>query len=205
MANFTAQHLVAAGFTGTKTAESVAESLGSACDRFGIDTPLRLAGFLSQCAHESVGFKVTQENLNYSAQALVRVFPKRFDGRQAIEYQRQPERIANRAYADRMGNGPEASGDGWRFRGRGFIQLTGRTNYAAFGKALDEDVLADPSAVASPRLAALSAAWFWQTHRLNELADAKDVLGMTKRINGGTNGLEERERLYKQAIAVLCP
>jgi putative chitinase len=196
--------LVQAGLTDPATAEVVAPPLTAACARFGIDTSARLAGFLSQCAHESSGFRTTEESLNYSAEALLRVFPRYFDGNLAAQYARSPQRIANRVYAGRMGNGLEASGDGWRYRGRGFIQLTGRENYQAFGAAIGQNVLADPDQVSAALLAALSAAWFFSSRGLNLLADAGDVVGMTRRINGGTIGLDDRTKLYDQAAAVLA-
>jgi putative chitinase len=202
MGHLSAENLVKSGLADAATAGRVAGALESACQRFGIDTGLRLAGFLSQCAHESSRFRVTQENLNYGASRLVQVWPKRFDGKRAVECDHKPERIANIVYADRLGNGPEASGDGWRFRGRGFIQLTGRSNYEAFEKATGVCAVSSPDLLIEPGGAAVSAAWFWSKNGLNKLADAGDVVGMTKRINGGTLGLEERKKLYAQALAV---
>jgi putative chitinase len=177
--------------------------LNTAMARFEIDTPERRAGFLSQVAHESALLTALVENLNYSADALVRIFPHHFDPPRAQAYQRNPQKIANRIYADRMGNGDEASGDGYRFRGRGLIQITGRDNYKACGAGLGKPLLDSPEILATPEAAALSAAWFWSSHGLNELADRKDVAAMTKRINGGTLGLEERTKLFTQATDVL--
>jgi putative chitinase len=131
------------------------------------------------------------------------VWPTRFPPSIAESYALQPEKIANRAYADRMGNGNEASGDGWKYRGRGLIQLTGADNYAAFSLDADNEALSDPDSVAEPELAALSAGWFWSANGLNALADAKDVVGMTRRINGGTNGLDDRQMRYSRLIKVL--
>lgn len=174
------------------------------CSNFDINTPERVAGFLSQTGHESGGFRFTTENLNYRAEALTRVWPSRFPPGIAESYAMQPEKIANRAYADRMGNGNEASGDGWKYRGRGLIQLTGADNYAAFSLDADNEALSDPDSVAEPELAALSAGWFWKKNSLNALADAKDIVGMTRRINGGTNGLDDRQLRYSRLISVLA-
>ncbi|CAB5194961.1 COG3179 Predicted chitinase [uncultured Caudovirales phage] len=173
------------------------------CEKFDINTPERLAGFLSQLSHESGGFRFTSENLNYRADALTRVWPSRFPPGIAESYAMQPEKIANRAYCDRMGNGDEASGDGWKYRGRGLIQLTGKDNYAAFSLDADNEALVNPDLVAEPELAALSAGWFWSKNGLNALADAKDIVGMTKRINGGTNGLDDRQMRYSRLMSVL--
>jgi putative chitinase len=173
------------------------------CDKFEINTPERVAGFLAQCGHESGGFRFTSENLNYRAEALSRSWPSRFPPGVAESYAMQPERIGNRAYCDRMGNGDEASGDGWKYRGRGLIQLTGKDNYAAFSLDADNEALVNPDLVAEPELAALSAGWFWSKNGLNALADAKDIVGMTKRINGGTNGLDDRQMRYSRLMSVL--
>jgi putative chitinase len=182
-------------------AEKWVDALNATCTRFEINTPERIAGFLSQVGHESGGLKFVVENLNYSAPALRTVFGKYFtDDSQANAYARQPEKIANKVYANRMGNGDEKSGDGYRYRGRGLIQLTGKDNYTAFGNACGINVIADPSIVESPNAAALSAGWFWNTRHLNSLADAKDIVGMTKRINGGTNGLDDRQMRYAKIM-----
>lgn len=172
--------------------------------KFNINTPLRQAAFLAQCAHESGSFTATVENLNYSKEALVKVWPKHFASVAfATAYHRQPEKIANRAYRDRMGNGDEASGDGWRYRGRGFIQLTGKNNYAAYGKAIGVDTVKQPELIEQPLHIVMSAGWFWNTNSLNSLADKEDTLGITKRINGGTHGLEDRKSKYETARKVL--
>lgn len=173
------------------------------CKKFQINTPERVAGFLAQIGHESGGFRFTSENLNYRADALTRVWPSRFPPGVAESYAMQPEKIANRAYADRMGNGDEASGDGWKYRGRGLIQLTGADNYAAFSLDADNEALSDPDSVAEPELAALSAGWFWSKNGLNALADNRDIVGMTRRINGGTNGLDDRQMRYSRLMSVL--
>lgn len=184
------------------TADKWGDALNATCERFEINTPQRIAGFLSQIGHESGGLKFVVENLNYSAAALRSVFGKYFtDDSMANAYARQPERIANKVYANRMGNGNEASGDGWKYRGRGLIQLTGNDNYTACGNHLKVDFASNPEFVETPDFAALSAGWFWDTRKLNTLADAGDVLGMTKRINGGTNGLDDRQNRYAKIIA----
>jgi putative chitinase len=173
------------------------------CDKFEVNTPERIAGFLAQIGHESGGFRFTSENLNYRAEALTRLWPSRFPPGVAESYAMQPEKIANRAYCDRMGNGDEASGDGWKYRGRGLIQLTGKDNYAAFSLDADNEALVNPDLVAEPELAALSAGWFWKKNGLNALADVKDIVGMTRRINGGTNGLDDRQMRYSRLMSVL--
>jgi putative chitinase len=176
-------------------------------DKFKIDTSLRLAHFLAQCGHESAGFKAIQENLNYSADGLNKVFGKYFRTVSAAAYARQPEKIASRVYAERMGNGNEASKDGWKYRGRGYIQLTGKANYMAFDKVVDEDVVANPDLVAS-KYALLSAAWFWNSRSLNLLSDkgATDtvVTEITKKINGGIIGLPDRIKHFKEYHKVLA-
>jgi len=180
------------------------DPLNATFDRFDINTPERQAAFLGQCGHESGGFKTLQENLNYSAEGLQKTWPKRFPALADAEpYARQPEKIANKVYAGRNGNGDEASGDGWRYRGRGCIQLTGKANYSAAGDALDVDLLADPDIVATSQYAALTAGWFWSIHDLNPLADARDDLAITKKINGGTNGLDDRIARTQKALDVL--
>lgn len=176
-------------------------AVNETCDKYEINTPERIAGFLSQVAHESGNFKFVEENLNYSPQALRSVFGKYFtDDSQANAYARQPERIANKVYANKMGNGDEKSGEGYKYRGRGLIQLTGKDNYTAFGAATGIDSVNHPELVASPNAAVLSAGWFWNTRHLNTIADASDVVGMTKRINGGINGLDDRQMKYAKLI-----
>jgi putative chitinase len=181
---------------------------------FGVNTPLRLAHFLAQCGHESGGFRLTQENLNYSAKGLMGIFKKYFlkadktlDTAKAAAYERKPEKIANLVYASRMGNGPESSGDGFKFRGRGYIQLTGKSNYAAFDLAVEDDILANPDLVSSKHALA-SAAWFWKKNGLNLIADtgssAEVVTKITKRVNGGTIGLPDRIKHFKEYHALLA-
>lgn len=180
------------------------DAINETFEKFDISTPERQACFLGQCAHESGGFTALSENLNYSAASLCRVWPKRFptitDG-QICE--RNPEKIANRVYASRMGNGDEESGEGYAYRGRGLIQLTGKSNYEACGKALDIDLIENPDLVATPQYAALSAGWFWNKNKLNAYADKGDMEGLTKKINGGTHGIEDRVARTQLAIDVL--
>lgn len=182
--------------------EKFLEGLNETFEHFDISTPERVAMFLAQTAHESGNFSAVQENLNYSAKALLAFWPKKFAG-VAESYARIPEKIANRAYADRMGNGNEASGDGWKYRGRGVIQLTGKDNYTACGKALDLDLVGNPDQVAENPVAILSAGWYWDTRRLNQWADKGDVLTVTKKINGGTIGLEDRKHHYEHILEVI--
>jgi putative chitinase len=174
---------------------------------FKIDTALRLSHFLAQCGHESAGFKAVQENLNYGAKGLLGIFKKYFPTEtKALQYERKPEKIANLVYGSRMGNGDEASGDGYKFRGRGYIQLTGKNNYVAFGKAINEDITTNPDLVAT-KYPLLSAAWFWSSNGLNTLADkgADDasVTAITKRVNGGTIGLPDRIKHFKEYYTLL--
>jgi putative chitinase len=188
--------------------DAVIAQIPDTASKFNINTPLRLAHFLAQCGHESGGFKVTSENLNYSAKGLMGIFKKYFPTQALAEaYQRQPQKIANKVYASRMDNGSEASGDGFKFRGRGYIQLTGRANYTAFGKAINEDIANNPDVV-SGKYALLSAAWFWSKNGLNTLADggATDqvVTSITKRVNGGTIGLPDRIKHFKEYYHLLA-
>ena len=176
--------------------------------KFGINTPLRLAHFLAQCGHESGGFRATQENLNYSAKGLMGIFKKYFPTEAlANAYARQPAKIAARVYGGRMGNGAEATGEGYKFRGRGYIQLTGKENYTAFGKSIGEDMTANPDKVAGP-YALLSAAWFFSKNGLHRMADegASDlvVTKITKRVNGGTIGLPDRIKHFKEYYKLLA-
>ena len=170
-----------------------------------VDTIERVAMFVAQCGHESGGFRVLSENLNYSAKALNTIFPKYFKraGRDANEYHRQPEKIANVIYANRMDNGDADSGDGWRFRGGGILQLTGRYNYTKFGEAVDMSPEEAVDYVRTKKGALDSACWFWDTNGLNKYCDDQDIVGATKRINGGTIGLEDRTNRYKKAMAVM--
>jgi putative chitinase len=176
--------------------------------KFQINTPLRLAHFLAQCGHESGGFRATQENLNYSAKGLAGIFRKYFPTEAAAApYARQPQKIASKVYGNRMGNGPESSGEGYKFRGRGYIQLTGKENYTAFGKSIGEDIISNPDVVAS-KYALLSAAWFFSKNGLHRMADegASDlvVTKITKRVNGGTIGLPDRIKHFKEYYHLLA-
>ena len=171
---------------------------------YDINTPKRIAAFIAQCSHESGGFRVLTENLNYKAAGLRRIFPKYFPTDElAKQYEKQPSKIANRVYANRMGNGDESSGDGFRYCGRGLIQLTGKSNYQAFADSLEMKVEDVPEYLQTFEGAAQSACWFWETNNLNKFADAGDILNMTKRINGGTIGLEDRKKHYEHALHVL--
>ena len=172
---------------------------------WGVDTVERVAGFIAQCGHESGGFRVLSENLNYSAKALNTIFPKYFRraGRDANEYHRQPEKIANVIYANRMDNGDTDTGDGWKFRGGGILQLTGRYNYTQFGKAVEKTAEEAVEYVRTKAGALDSACWFWDENNINDYCDRQDIVGMTKRINGGTIGLEDRKKHYIHALDVL--
>ena len=188
--------------------DAVIQMIPDTAAKFGINTPLRLAHFLAQCGHESGGFRATQENLNYSAKGLNGIFKKYFPTEaSAAAYARNPQKIANKVYGGRMGNGLEASGEGYKFRGRGYIQLTGKDNYTAFGKAIGEDILANPDKVAST-YALLSAAWFFSKNGLHKMADggATDavVTSITKRVNGGTIGLADRIKHFKEYYHLLA-
>jgi putative chitinase len=187
--------------------DSVIAMIPEVASKFEINTPLRLAHFLAQCGHESGGFKLTQENLNYSAKGLNGIFKKYFPTLEsAVPYERKPEKIANKVYGGRMGNGLEASGEGWKFHGRGFIQLTGKDNYTAFTKSIGEDCVANPDLVAS-KYALASAAWFFNKNGLHKMADggATDavVTSITKRVNGGTIGLDARIKEFKIFYSLL--
>jgi len=180
------------------------EPLNTTFERFDIMNPLRQAAFIAQCGHECGNFKVLEENLNYRVETLMKLWPKRFPTLEiANQYAKNPKKIANMVYANRMGNRDEASGDGYRFRGRGCIQLTGHANYYHAGQALGEDFVMKPELVATPMYAALSAGFFWNTQKLNQYADTKDIRTMTKKINGGYIGLLDREKHFNQALAVL--
>lgn len=182
-------------------AERYASPIQAAMVRFGIETDLQQAMFLAQIGHESGYLSRVVENLNYAADRLCAVWPNRFPSIQAAEaFARQPERIANRVYANRLGNGDEASGDGWRFRGRGLIQITGRTNYRAAAGALELDVERSPDLLTIPEEAAASAAWFWSANKLSRFADRRDIVGCTRAINGGLVGIDDRRALYDRAL-----
>lgn len=205
----THQQLVAAGVKPT-LAQQWIEAIQRACSEFEIETPRQIAGFLGQCAHETGGFTVLEENLNYSADAMAAVWPNRFavlgqdrkpvkikgknqPNKFALALHRKPEAIANVVYSNRMGNGSIESGDGWKYRGRGLKQLTGKDNVSRCGKALSVDLVKHPEFLCTPTYAARSAAWFWKENKLSVFADQWDIAGMTKRVNGGLIGLADRQ------------
>lgn len=161
----------------------------------GIYTRARLSNFISQIGHESQGFSKLEENLNYSSKRMLEVFPSHFTKETASLYEYNPKKFASKVYANRMGNGPESSEEGWKYRGRGLIQLTGKNNYLAFGKSIGYDIENDPDYVSTPQGAVKSAIWYWKVNNCNDLADIRDVRSLTKRINGGHHGLEERNKL----------
>lgn len=189
--------------------KNISEWYEGVCDalpQYHINDVARVAAFIAQCAHESAGFTALSENLNYSADGLRKIFPKYFPTVElANQYARKPEMIANKVYASRMGNGPESSGEGYRFRGRGLIQLTGKDNYRRCSQFLFEDdtLLQQPDVLVQPYYALHSACWFWYANKLNALADAQDIKMLTKRINGGFIGLEDRIKHYNHAIEIL--
>ena len=187
--------------------DTVIAQIPDTAAKFGITTPLRLAHFLAQCGHESGGFKAVQENLNYGAKGLRGIFAKYFPtDAKALEYERKPEKIANLVYGNRMGNGAEATGEGYKFRGRGYIQLTGKENYSRFDKTVDEDIVSNPDLVAT-KYPLASAAFFFQSNGLwaicDKGADDATVTSVTKRVNGGTIGLADRLKHFKEYYALL--
>jgi putative chitinase len=195
-------------FPRNKEPQVWADAINEILPDYDINTPKRVAAFLAQCGHESAGFTTLTENLNYGATGLKGIFGKYFkDDTTAKAYERKPEKIANKVYASRMGNGDEASGEGWKYRGRGPIQLTGKDNYTKFANDMFEDpetVMDNPDVVALDKETALtSAVWFWNKNKLNVLADAGDIKTMTKKINGGYIGLEDRIKHYEHALHVL--
>lgn len=204
---------------GVKNPESWASAVESALARFEITSQKQVAAWIAQTAHESGGYVLLQENLNYSADGMAAIWPNRFavlgpdkkpikkDGKNqpnkfALALHRKPEMIANVVYSARMGNGAIESGDGWKFRGRGLKQLTGKTNYTKCGEGLGMDLISKPDLLLQPQYAALSAAWFWAENKCGPLADAGDFVGLTKRINGGTIGLQDRQKRYEAVLAV---
>ena len=184
--------------------EQWVEPLNETFARFDIMNPLRKASFIGQAGHESGNFTKLSEGLSYSAERLMVIWPKRFPNMEiAQKYARNPKALANNVYANRMGNRDEASGDGFRFSGAGLFQLTGHANFYHAGKALGEDFVMNPDLVATPMYAALTAGWFWDTHKLNQYADSQDYKTMTKKINGGFIGLADREKHIAHALSVL--
>lgn len=184
------------------TLTELVNALNNTFTRLG-NGPYRAPMFLAQIGEESGQFRWVVEDLDYSAQALLNVFPNYFTPEQANEYARNPERIANRVYANRMGNGDEASGDGWKYRGRGFLQLTGKNNYLACGTYLGIDLITNPDYLSQLPGASDSAAWYWLTNNLNTYADQQNVVECTKLINGGLNGLNVREQYYNTAVSIM--
>ena len=196
----TEQHLSAAG---VKNPGEWLAAVQSACTEFQINTPKQIAAFIAQTAHESAGYTRLTENLNYSAEALMRVWPKRFPTKTVADaFARKPELIANQVYSSRMGNGPVQSGDGWKFIGRGLKQLTGRDNYTRCGNALGFKLVESPELLLRPVGASRSAGWFWRVNDCGPLADAGEFEKLTKRINGGLIGLEDRKARYDRVLAV---
>jgi len=194
-------------FPKNKNPQAWTTALNEVLPTYKIDTPERIASFLAQCGHESGGFTVLQENLNYSADGLNKIFKKYFPTLDSAQpYARKPEMIANRVYGNRMGNGDEASGEGYRYRGRGPIQLTGKDNYTACSDFLfqDDTLLQNPDMLLDPEYALHSACWFWWKNDLNNYADSADLVTMTKRINGGTIGLEDRIKHYNHAMEIFA-
>lgn len=216
----THHHLVAAGIKVEK-ADQWTKAVQSACAEFGIDTPKSIAAFIGQCAHETGGFSVLEENLNYSADTMATVWPNRFavlgpdkkpvkvkgknqPNRFALALHRQPEAIANVVYSNRMGNGSIESGEGWLYRGRGLKQLTGQDNYLRCGKALGIELIYSPDLLLSPAQAARSAAWFYRNNKISEFADKWDLEGMTKKINGGLIGFEDRKKRCNAVLSCMA-
>lgn len=187
--------------------DNVVDQLPQTIEKFELNTPLRLAHFLSQCGHESANFTILRENLNYSVNGLLAIFKKYFPTRELAEqYARKPEKIANKVYADRMANGSENSGDGWKYRGRGYIQLTGRHNYTLFGNSIGVDIVNDPERVAT-EFPLLSAGWFYHSngiHRISDEGSSRTVIEkVTRRVNGGLNGIEDRVKKFGEYYKLL--
>ena len=197
----TGQHLSAAGVTNP---DAWLGAVIVACNKYNISTKKQIAAFIAQTAHESGGYTRLTENLNYSAEALMRVWPRRFPTKTVADaFARQPELIANQVYSGRMGNGPIQAGDGWKFIGRGLKQLTGKDNYDRCGKALSVNLVENPELLVKPMFAAQSAAWFWSVNNCGPLADADEFELLTKRINGGLIGLADRKARYDRVMQCL--
>lgn len=197
---------VAACISKNKDPEPWFNALAEHLPQFEINTPARVAGFISQCQHESGDFTLLQENLNYGAKGLRGTFGKYFPTDDiALQYERKPEMIANRVYSSRMGNGDEHSGEGWKYRGRGLLQLTGKSNYTQCSHDLfhDETLVEDPDLLRTPEYAVLSACWFWKKNNLNAICDTGDVVALSKRINGGTIGLDDRISHWNHCLEIL--
>ena len=219
---FEIKHLQAVG---VKEPEKWLGAIRAACEKFQINTDKRVAAFLAQCAHESGGFTMLTENLNYRASTMAACWPPRFAVQEpdpakpgktrpnkdaqgknipnafAIALEKKPEAIANTVYSNRMGNGTIESGDGWKYRGRGLKQLTGKDNYTRCGAGIGVDIVSDPDKLLEPTYAALSAGWFWSSNHCGDFIDKDDFVGLTKKINGGTIGLADREARYKKCLA----
>lgn len=180
------------------------ECLSSSLLQYDINTLPRVASFIAQCSHESGGFVHLQENLKYKADRLIAVWPKIYTPDLADKYAGKPEAIANKSYGGKLGNGVEETGDGWRYRGRGIIQLTGKDNYLACSRFLfhNDTLLKTPDILLEPQYAVLAACWFWHTKKLNQYADTSDFVTMTKRINGGTQGIDDRIKQYNKAVKI---
>lgn len=208
MAEFTfefTQQKLAQCISGNPYVSNWFSALNQLLPDYDISTPQRVAAFVAQCAHESANFRVLKENLNYRADTLTRIWPRLFPIDVARDYASRPNKqqaIANRAYANRMGNGDEASGDGWKFSGRGLIQLTGRDNYTWFAASVGITVEEAVEYLMTFEGAAQSACWFWETNSLNQWADKGDIVTLTKRINGGTIGLDDRIKHYNHALHI---
>jgi putative chitinase len=183
--------------------EELITALNDTLDKYDINTPIRIQHFLAQVGHESGHLKVFRENLNYSSSGLLRVFPKYFSSTQATSYARQPQKIASRVYANRLGNGNEASQEGWKYKGRGVIQITGKYNYQLISDDLDIDFINEPELLETLPYSILSAGWYWDRTELNKWADKDDVLTITKKINGGTNGLQDRKEILAKAKTII--
>jgi putative chitinase len=191
--------------TGTNkyVTDDLVKGLNDTLTKYSINTKLRMCHFLAQILHESGSFSTTSENLNYSADGLVKIFGKYFNTTTATAYARQPEKIANKVYASRMGNGDEKSGDGWKFKGRGYIQNTGHDTYLATGKELGIDLITHPELLSTNPYAMLSAGYYWNSRNINKYADLDDILNVTKKVNGGTLGLDDRTMWLKKCKEVL--
>lgn len=187
---------------GVKVADTFHAPLNDAFAEFDVSTPLRVAAFVAQGMEESLGFTMLRENLNYSAEGLLKTFQKYFTPEEAARYAHQPQRIANRVYANRNGNGDEASGDGWKFRGGGLFQETGLDGYFKCSQAIfgDGRLVNNPELIEDPVTACRAAGWFWKVNKLNQLADQEDMKGITRKVNGGYNGLKERQDNYIKVL-----
>jgi putative chitinase len=197
------QKQLSAMLPGNPYIEHWCEALNKILPDYDISTPARIAAFIAQTAHESGGYTALHENLNYRAESLCRVWPRYFNSGNGNDYAHQPEKIANKAYANRMGNGSEESGDGWKYCGRGLIQLTGKSNYQAFADSIETDLSEIPAFLQTFEGAIQSACWFWENNNLNKWADAGNIEKMTQIINGGQLGIDDRKARYTHALQIL--